>query len=457
MADADGLIQGTEARSGITLSEIQKEAVKSSLHYGVFVITGGPGTGKTTIIKAIMDILSHCGLRTSIAAPTGRAAKRITETTAYPASTIHRLLEYAYGEDDENLTFGRNAENKLECDAVLIDEASMIDVLLMKALTDAIPTGARLIVVGDADQLPPVGPGNVLRDMLSSELVPHAGLTEIFRQAEESMIVVNAHRINRGEYPYLNRDTGDFFLMRRGEQEILQSVIELCARRLPEHYGFDSGRDIQILTPVRKGLLGCVSLNKELQRVLNPPKEHKAEKNHGERVLREGDRVMQIKNNYMLKWINIQDLSEGEGVFNGDMGIVAEINEDKGVLAVIYDDCKRAEYEFVELEQLEHAYAVTVHKSQGSEFPAVIIPVFSAPPMLATRNLIYTAVTRGKSLVVLVGTEERLCAMVDNNSRRGRYSALRHFLIEAGDKLEVFGTESQEELQNGLSPLPYGF
>ncbi|MDR0851582.1 MAG: ATP-dependent RecD-like DNA helicase [Clostridiales Family XIII bacterium] len=435
LADADSLIRDTEERSGITLSEKQKDAVKNSLRCGVFVITGGPGTGKTTIIKSIIDILTHCGLETVIAAPTGRAAKRITETTGYGASTIHRLLEYTYGEDDENLAFGRNAENTLECDAVVIDEASMIDVILMKALTDAIPLGARLIIVGDADQLPSVGAGNVLHDVLHSERIPCSKLTDVFRQAEESMIVVNAHRINRGDYPYINEADSDFFLLRRtGEQSILDAVTELCAERLPLHYGFNAKKDIQILTPVRKGALGCLNLNRILQHILNPPDPLNAEKTFGERIFREGDRVMQTKNNYTLKWVSTKDFSEGEGVFNGDMGLISEVNEDKGILAVLYEDVKRAEYSFADLDQVEHAYAVTVHKSQGSEFPAVIMPVFAAPPMLSTRNLIYTAVTRGKRLVVLVGSEDRLHAMVDNNSQHERYSAMQYFLTGSGDR-----------------------
>ncbi|MDR1953360.1 MAG: ATP-dependent RecD-like DNA helicase [Clostridiales Family XIII bacterium] len=432
-ADTDGLIRATETASGVELSDKQKEAVKESLYSGVFVITGGPGTGKTTIINAIMDIFAHCGFRTVIAAPTGRAAKRITETSGHPASTIHRLLEYTYSEDDEDMSFGRNAENRLECDAVIIDEASMIDVLLMKALAEAIPDGARLIIVGDADQLPPVGAGNVLRDMLDSEKLPFAHLTEIFRQARESMIVVNAHRIDKGEYPSFNGEDTDFYMLRRsGDQNIMRTVVNLCVNRLPAHFEhFDVLRDIQVLTPVKKGILGNINLNKELQRAINPPSNTRSEKIFGERIFREGDKVMQIRNNYMLKWVNDGDFSEGEGVFNGDMGYIEYIDDDLGTVSVVYDDTKHVVYETDRLDELEHAYAVTVHKSQGSEFPAVVIPVFGVAPTLATRNLIYTAITRGKKLVVLVGSEERLRGMIDNDRRKERHSALK-FLLRDG-------------------------
>ncbi|MDR1028388.1 MAG: ATP-dependent RecD-like DNA helicase [Clostridiales Family XIII bacterium] len=438
MTDTDGLIRATEESSGIRLSDNQKSAVKSSLDSGVFVITGGPGTGKTTIINAITDILSHCGFRTSVAAPTGRAAKRITETTGHPASTIHRLLEYTYGEDDdEAMSFGRNAENRLECDAVIVDEASMIDVLLMKALVEAIPDGVRLIVVGDADQLPPVGAGNVLRDMLACEVLPAVRLTEIFRQAEESMIVVNAHRIDRGEYPSFRHEDTDFFMLRRsGDANILRTVIDLCVNRLPGHFDdFDALRDIQVLTPMKKGVLGNINLNRELQRALNPPSPARVEKTYGERAFREGDKVMQIKNNYALKWVSSEDFSEGEGVFNGDMGYIEQIDDDFGSITVVYDEVKHVTYETDKLDELEHAYAVTVHKSQGSEFPAVVIPIFAVAPTLATRNLIYTAITRGKRLVVLVGSEDRLRAMIDNDRRKDRYSALK-FLLR--DNYDVF-------------------
>ena len=420
------LIKATEVETGINLSDKQKNAVLQSFNHGVFVITGGPGTGKTTIINSIMDIFNYCGFKTAIAAPTGRAAKRITETSGYEASTIHRLLEYYYSETRDDMEFGRNRNNQLEFDAVVIDEASMVDVMLMKSLLEAIPDGARLIMVGDADQLPPVGAGNVLRDMLDSEVIASDRLTEIFRQAEESLIVVNAHRINKGDYPFYNEEGKDFFLLKRnGEKRILESILELCTTRLPKFYeDFDPVKDIQILTPVKKGTLGSHNLNRELQRVLNPPSKDLSEKKIGERIFREGDKVMQMKNNYNLTWRDKKDFSEGEGVFNGDVGYIHSIDNEFNVMTVVFDGTKFVEYDFNGLDEVETAYAITVHKSQGSEFPVVIMPISFFPPALATRNLIYTAVTRGKEDVILVGTEDKLNAMVDNNQIRKRYSAL---------------------------------
>ncbi len=427
-ADIDSLIRFTEATAEIVLSENQKYAVRTCLGNGVSVITGGPGTGKTTIINAVMNVLAQSGCRTAIAAPTGRAAKRITETSGFEASTIHRLLEYTYAEDgdDTTLRFGRNAENPLEYEAVIVDEASMIDILLMNALTNALKPGTRLVLVGDADQLPPVGAGNVLRDIIDSEYVYCVKLTEIFRQAAESMIVVNAHRINRGEYPDLNVKDKDFFMLRRkGEKEILELIKDLCVRRLPAFYeGCDAVRDIQVLTPVRKGTLGCVNLNIVLQEAVNPPAPGLAELKHGDRVFRENDKVMQIKNNYDTEWRRASDLSEGAGVFNGDVGFVLSVDRDTNRLTVVFDEDKYVTYEYSQLEELEHAYAVTVHKSQGSEFPIVVMPVSWFPPMLATRNLLYTAVTRGKTAVVLAGDEQKLYAMVDNDRISERYSGL---------------------------------
>lgn len=425
-ADTDVLIERSGARAGIGFSDNQKRAIATSLSSPVSVITGGPGTGKTTVINGIMDILKEAGLKTAIAAPTGRAAKRITETTGYDASTIHRLLEYTYAEDDENLRFGRNRENPLDVDAVIIDEMSMVDLLLMQALLRALSDGTRLLMVGDADQLPPVGAGNVLGDLLASEYVESIELKEIFRQAEESLIVVNAHRINQGEYPVVNERDKDFFFIRRDNEESMVSTIkDLVANRLPAYYTeYDSLRDIQVMTPTRKGGTGTRTLNAELQAVLNPPSPSKAEKRFGGRSLREGDKVMQIKNNYDIEWKLMDTFEDGQGVFNGDMGIIDRIDSDYGKLTVIFDDNKYVTYDFTELDQLEPAFAVTVHKSQGSEFPVVVMPMSWVPPMLATRNLLYTAVTRGKDLVVLVGSEKRMDAMVDNNSISERWSGL---------------------------------
>ncbi len=422
----ESLIARTEAASGIYLSENQKDAVITSLSMGVSVITGGPGTGKTTIINSIINILEESGLKTAIAAPTGRAAKRITETSGHYASTIHRLLEYYFSESENAMRFGKTGEDPLDYDAVIVDEASMIDLLLMNGLVSAIKPGTRLIIVGDADQLPSVGAGNVLRDIIDSEYIYSTKLTEIFRQAEESMIVVNAHRINRGEYPDCNARDRDFFLLRRKtEKEMLETVKALCTVRLPDYYkDIDPVSDIQILTPVRKGILGSINLNRQLQEVINPPSKDLEEKQFGERIFREGDKVMQIKNNYQLAWKNLEDFTEGEGVFNGDVGFIEKVDREFNEITVVYDSVKYVTYHFTQLDELELAYAVTVHKSQGSEFPIIIMPVSWFPPMLATRNLLYTAVTRGKKAVVLVGSENRLKAMVDNDRIRERFSGL---------------------------------
>ncbi len=425
-ANVDQLITATEHETTIRLSDNQKYAVKASLQNGVSVITGGPGTGKTTIINTIMKILDHSGFTTAIAAPTGRAAKRITETSGYEASTIHRLLEYYYSEGEDAMCFGKTSEDPLQYDAIIIDEASMIDILLMNGLVNAIKPGTRLIVVGDADQLPSVGAGNVLRDMIFSEVIYSVKLTEIFRQAKESLIVVNAHKINKGEYPCCNEKDKDFFLLRKkSEKEMLETMKSLCVKRLPEYYqGCDAIRDMQVLTPVRKGLLGSINLNKELQKVLNPSSADLEEKTFGDRIFREGDKVMQIKNNYQLEWKRLEDFTEGQGVFNGDVGYIQTIDKEFNEITVVYDDNRYVKYDFSGLDEIELAYAVTVHKSQGSEFPIVIMPISWFPPMLATRNLLYTAVTRGKKAVILVGSENKMYAMVNNNRITERYSGL---------------------------------
>ena len=436
MGQPETLIERTESSTGIKLSEQQKKAVMNCLGEGVSVITGGPGTGKTTIINTIINILEDSGLKTAIAAPTGRAAKRITETSGHPASTIHRLLEYTFFDSGRG-DFGRNADNPLEYDAIVVDEASMIDLMLMNGLVNAILPGSRFIIVGDDDQLPSVGAGNVLRDIISSEYVHCTKLKEIFRQAGESMIVVNAHRINHGEYPDCNAKDKDFFLLRRKtEKEMLETIKELCLTRLPEYYadlvpgGLKPVRDIQVLTPVRKGTLGCISMNKDLQQILNPQvfdefgEPEKAEKTYGDKLFREGDKVMQIRNNYELQWKNREDFTDGEGIFNGDVGFVQTIDHEFGEMTVVFDDVRHVTYNFSQLDELELAYAVTVHKSQGSEFPIVVMPMSWFPPVLATRNLLYTGVTRGKQIVVLVGSEDKMNGMVDNNRISQRYSGL---------------------------------
>ena len=422
----DSLISRTENATGIYLSENQKHAVKTSLQMGVSIITGGPGTGKTTIINTIINILEESGLKTAIAAPTGRAAKRITETSGHYASTIHRLLEYYFSESENMMRFGKMKEDPLDYDAVIVDEASMIDLILMNGLVSAIRPGTRLVIVGDADQLPSVGAGNVLRDMISSEYIYSTKLTEIFRQAKESMIVVNAHRINHGEYPDCNAKGKDFFLLRRSaEKEMLETIKTLCLKRLPDYYSdISPTADIQVLTPVRKGLLGSINLNRELQDVLNPPCAELEEKQFGDRIFREGDKVMQIKNNYQMTWKNLEDFTEGEGVFNGDVGVIHRVDREFNEVTVVYDEVRYVTYNFNQLDELELAYAITVHKSQGSEFPIVIMPVSWFPPVLATRNLLYTGVTRGKRAVVLVGSENKLDAMVDNDRINERFSGL---------------------------------
>ena len=425
-AKHEKLIAKAEREKDIKLSEKQKLAVISSLRNGVSVITGGPGTGKTTIINAILAILKEGGISTALAAPTGRAAKRMTQATGCEASTIHRLLEYTYSESDDSMHFGKTEESPLDFSCIIIDEMSMVDILLMDGLLSAIKPGSRLILVGDADQLPPVGAGNVLKDIISSDTIHCVRLTEIFRQAEESMIVVNAHLINKGEYPSFNgKDTDFFFLERENETAIQKTISELCSSRLPNYFkDIDRFEGIQVLTPTRKGKLGCVELNKVLQAVLNPPDDFKNEKKIGDTIYREGDKVMQNKNDYMLEWKDLNDFTTHTGVFNGDIGIIKSVDNDAGTVSVLYDGDKLAVYDYANLDELETAFALTVHKSQGSEFPIVVMPMSSFPPMLASRNLFYTAVTRARQSVVLVGNPEYAKAMTDNNQITKRYSGL---------------------------------
>ncbi len=444
--DLEGLMERAQGALGIQLADRQKEAVRCAAENGVCVITGGPGTGKTTAIHTIIQIFEESGMKTAIAAPTGRAAKRITEASGYEAKTIHRLLEYSYSEKEEGSPrFARNRENPLEAEVVIIDEASMIDILLMNGLLNGLRDGARLILVGDADQLPPVGAGNVLRDIIESELVHTVRLDEIFRQAQESLIVVNAHRINRGEYPSVNeKDKDFFFLQRQGDKKVLNTLLELCTARLPEYYqGLDPLRDFQVLTPTKKGLLGTESLNRHLQAALNPPASGLGEKALKKRLFREGDKVMQTRNNYEIKWKRTDDFSEGEGIFNGDIGYIHMIDQEENRIVVIFEDVKAVSYDMTQMEELELAYAVTVHKSQGSEYPVVIMPMVWFPPMLATRNLLYTAVTRAKRGAVLVGQRQVMNAMVDNNRITGRYSGLKA-------RLRGFLTLEGREEEEGL-------
>ena len=435
LEDLDEKIGRFEQEEGIHLDQKQREAVREAMLNGVMVITGGPGTGKTTIIKGILRLLAEYGCRAALAAPTGRAAKRMTEATGYEAKTIHRLLETGYNsEESDELVFYRNETNPIEADAVIIDEMSMVDILLMNHLLKAIPPGARLILVGDADQLPSVGAGSVLLDIINCSSIRTVRLTEIFRQAEESLIIVNAHRINRGEAPILNaKDRDFFFLARNGQENILRTVIDLCARRLPETYGLDPLKDIQVISPTKKGPAGVVNLNTELQKVLNPQDGKKTEKAYRIYTLREGDRVMQVKNNYSLRWEKPENAGiDGTGVFNGDMGTVIEIDDDRMTITVLFDDDRMASYDYSILDELEPSFAVTVHKSQGSEFPVVVMPVFPGPEVLMTRNLLYTAVTRAKEMVVLVGDEDVVLGMVGNKRETLRYSGL-------ADKLKIYG------------------
>ena len=402
-ADMDAVISKAEIGSDIKLSAMQREAVKNSLEHSVSIITGGPGTGKTTIINTLIRILEGAGLEVAVAAPTGRAAKRIAETSKRTAMTVHRLLEYYYDEEIGQMAFGRNQYNPLEQDAIIVDETSMMDLMLTGALCRALQDGVRLIFAGDADQLPSVGAGNVLGDLIDSGYVYTTRLIEIFRQDEESGIITNAHRINKGEYPEYS---DDFRLVPCDkQQEILEKITELASKRKLS--------EIQVLTPTKKGILGSQNLNTYLQEVFNPPKEDSPDLKFGSTVFRVGDRVMQIKNNYKLEYLK-KDGSSGKGVFNGETGQVAAVHKEEKKITVCYDDDRWVEYPYVQLDEIELAYAVTVHKSQGSEFETVFIPMSWFPPALATRNLIYTAVTRGKKNVVIVGRGDYFNAMVDN-------------------------------------------
>ena len=426
-------LERLQQEEGIQLARMQNEAIREAMLNGVLVITGGPGTGKTTIIKSIISLLAQDGHTIALAAPTGRAAKRMSEATGFEARTIHRLLEIGYSGDESELMFQRNEENPIEADVIIIDEMSMVDILIMNHLLKAIPAGTRLILVGDADQLPSVGAGSVLQDIISCNVIKTVRLTEIFRQAGESMITVNAHRINRGEVPILNaRDKDFFFLSRTGLDSIVRTVVDLCSRRLPDTYQVDPMKDIQVLSATRKGPAGVANLNLELQRVLNPADRKKAEKASRGYIFREGDRVMQVKNNYTLRWVRPDNkYIDGTGVFNGDMGVIRRIDEDASSLEILFDDERLVEYDYSILDEIEPAFAVTIHKSQGSEFPVVIIPVFSGPQVLMTRNLLYTAVTRARKMVVMVGDETFLHEMVNNKREALRYSGL-------SDKLRKF-------------------
>lgn len=422
--DVDKEIKDIEENDGIKLAKKQREAVTEALKNGVCVITGGPGTGKTTTINTIIKIFRRQKKEVVLAAPTGRAAKRMSETSNEEAKTIHRLLEMGYSTDDD-LIFFKNEDEPIKADVIIVDEASMIDILLMFNLVNAIKPGTRFIIVGDSDQLPSVGAGNVLRDIINSEVIKVIRLDEIFRQAQESMIIVNAHRINNGEAPYLNVKNKDFFFLNAAtNEEIVNTIIGLVETRLPKFYKFDSLDDIQILSPMRKGDIGVQNMNIILQRYLNPPSERKTEITLNKRVFRVGDKVMQIKNNYTKSWKNEEETESGEGIYNGDIGYIYYIDKNKKIIYVMFDSYRIVEYNFEELDELDHSFCTTIHKSQGSEFPAVVIPISWAPPMLLSRNLLYTAITRAKKLVVLVGDVRYLKQMIQNNKINARYSNL---------------------------------
>ena len=448
-------IASLEAQEELELDDQQRIAVKEAMHSGLLVVTGGPGTGKTTTINMIIRCFEKQGMSIMLAAPTGRAAKRMTEATGCEAQTIHRMLEYngAPGEQEENVDrgteqFGRNEWNPLETDVIIIDEMSMVDIHLMHSLLLAVVAGTRLILVGDENQLPSVGPGNVLRDIIRSRCFPVVELTKIFRQASESDIVVNAHKINKGEQVQINNKSRDFFFLKRYDADIIiRVVIALIQEKLPR-YVDAKPFEIQVLTPMRKGLLGVERLNQILQRYLNPPEDGKAERAVGDRLFRTGDKVMQIRNNYQMEW-EIRGrygvvIEKGVGVFNGDTGILREINEFAETAEVEFEDGRFAMYSFKQLEELELAYAITIHKSQGSEYPAVILPLLSGPQMLLNRNLLYTAVTRARKCVTVVGNEETFAEMIRNEKQQKRYSALDERIRELSETTGDNNTDGEE-------------
>ena len=422
----DEQINKTELISGVCYNEQQRLAIKLAVEKGILILTGGPGTGKTTTLRGILKVFENQGLEVALAAPTGRAAKRMSDLTGREAQTIHRLLEVEWDRNDRPV-FQRNKRNPLSAGAVIIDELSMVDIMLFSSLLDALPIGCRLVMVGDSDQLPPVGAGNVLHDLINSKALPVVELKEVFRQAMESLIVTNAHKIVKGELPEITVKNKDFFFMERNSPvSAAETVAELCSQRLPKAYGYSPLENIQVLCPSRKGEAGTVNVNKLMQNALNPSAKHKREHAFGQRIFREGDKLMQIKNNYNIPWTSSD--KEGLGIYNGDIGILEKIDESAHTLYIKFDD-RIAEYPFEVSTELEHAYAVTVHKSQGNEFEAVVMPVTGVVEQLSYRNLLYTAVTRAKKLMILVGSKNTVERMVMNNSKSRRYSALKSFIM----------------------------
>lgn len=431
----DEEIKIVEDEDNIQLANNQILAVKEAISNGVTIITGGPGTGKTTTINTIIKIFENNDQKVVLCAPTGRAAKRMSETSNKEAKTIHRLLEMGFATDSDELVFFKDEEDPIDADVIILDEASMVDIILMYNLLKAVKLGSRLLLVGDSDQLPSVGAGNVLKDIIDSNVIKTVRLNEIFRQARESMIVVNAHKINNGEPLFLNVKNKDFFFLRKNTNEdILNEIIGLVNERLPKFYNVDKLKDIQVLTSMRKGDLGVNNLNIELQKYLNPPNKYKQEEEFAKRTFRVGDKVMQIRNNYTKKWETEDKSDSGEGIYNGDIGYIFHIDKDKKTVYVLFDKVKIASYKYDELDELDHSFCTTIHKSQGSEFPVVVIPIVWAPPMLLSRNLLYTAVTRAKKLVVLVGDVRYLEQMIKNNRINDRYSNLSYklnkFIVE---------------------------
>lgn len=424
--DLEFEIKQLEKEYRIDFADSQKEAILGAFQNGIEIITGGPGTGKTTIIKCIIDIYENSGMKVLLGAPTGRAAKRMSESTGKEARTIHRMLDMVAG-DEEGNGFTQNDE-PLDCDVVIIDEASMIDIFLMHNLLKALRVGTRLIIVGDVDQLPSVGAGNVLKDLINSGLIKVVRLKEIFRQGKESLITLNAHRINNGEMPLLNRKDKDFYFIQEDDvDKLLYTVLDLVNRRLPTfNTKWQKNKDIQVLSPMKKGTLGIINLNEQIQKMLNPESKNKKEIKVKNIILREGDKVMQTKNNYALKWRSLSGVNDldGEGVYNGDMGFVQSIDTEERTATIIFDDDKKVIYDYESIEELELAYAITIHKSQGSEFKVVIIPVYMGSPFLMNRNLIYTGITRAKELLVVVGMPRALKSMVSNTNSMERYSSL---------------------------------